>query len=466
MRPKRRPSSRRSPPSAVAATSRWSATNSSRSPDEAPSSSPGRLRALLPEELRDRGAPLARLLDRRPRDRLAAVALDDLVEPVELRARQRLVARVDRAHDAAAAEDRLEDLEVRSAQRVADVDDLQSEAPVGAVGTPAQHRLVVGQALPRRRGHVEAGQREHLRHEALHDAEDVVLLHEAHLDVELRELRLAVGARVLVAKAAGDLVVALVAAHHQQLLEELRRLWQRVPGARLAAVGDEEVAGALRRRAREDRRLDLQEVLGRQRLAHRADDGVAQDERVAHALAAQVEHPVAQAQHLVDRRVLVDRERRRLRLRERRDLGDLHLDLAGRDVRVDVLRRAAHDLALRGQDVLGTQPLGGRERLGLVGVEDELDDPGAVAEVDEDEPAVVATAVHPAGDARARSGAAGVQVAGPGVAVRVRPWRLLHLSGPSRDVRSGTVGCRRRQARTQDGRQAGGLSLSEDAARR
>ena len=439
MRPKRRPSSRRSPPSAVAATSRLVGDEQQQVPGRRAQHLAGRLRALLPEELRDRGAPLARLLDRRPGDRLAAVALDDLVEPVELRARQRLVARVDRAHDAAGAEHRLEDLEVRSAQRVADVDDLQAEAPVGAVGSPAQHRLVVGQALPRRRGHVEAGQREHLRHEALHDVEDVVLLHEAHLDVELRELRLAVGPRVLVAKAAGDLVVALVAAHHQQLLEELRRLRQRVPGARLAAVGDEEVAGALRRRAREDRRLDLQEVLGRQRLAHRADDGVAQDERVAHALAAQVEHPVAQAQHLVDRRVLVDRERRRLRLRERRDLGDLHLDLAGRDVRVDVLRRAAHDLALRGEDVLGTQPLGGRERLGLVGVEDELDDPGAVAEVDEDEPAVVATAVHPAGDARARSGAAGVQIAGPGVAVRVRPWRLLHQPIPrSRRMRTTT----------------------------
>ena len=42
------------------------------------------------------------------------------------------------------------------------------------------------------------------------------------------------------------------------------------------------------------------------------------------------------------------------------------------------------------------------ERLGvgLVGIEDELDEPGPVAQVDEDQAAVVAAAVHPAGEPR------------------------------------------------------------------
>ena len=52
--------------------------------------------------------------------------------------------------------------------------------------------------------------------------------HEAHLDVELGELRLAIAAQVLVAEAARDLEVAVVAGDHQQLLELLRRLRQRV----------------------------------------------------------------------------------------------------------------------------------------------------------------------------------------------------------------------------------------------
>ena len=52
--------------------------------------------------------------------------------------------------------------------------------------------------------------------------EHVVLRHEAHLRIELHELVLPVGPEVLVAKTAGDLVVAIDARHHQQLLEQLR----------------------------------------------------------------------------------------------------------------------------------------------------------------------------------------------------------------------------------------------------
>ena len=84
-----------------------------------------------------------------------------------------------------------------------------------------------------------------------------------HLDVELGELGLAVGAEVLVAVAAGDLVVALHAGDHEQLLEQLRGLRQGVPGARLQARGHQEVARALGRRAGEGRGLDLEEVLRR-----------------------------------------------------------------------------------------------------------------------------------------------------------------------------------------------------------
>ena len=74
---------------------------------------------------------------------------------------------------------------------------------------------------------------------------------EAHLDVELGELEPAVGARGLVAEAAHDLVVAVLAAHHQQLLQLLRRLRQRVERARLQAGRHQEVARTLRGAARQ-----------------------------------------------------------------------------------------------------------------------------------------------------------------------------------------------------------------------
>ena len=55
-------------------------------------------------------------------------------------------------------------------------------------------------------------------------------------------------------------------------------------------------------------------------------------------------------------------------------------------------------------------------------MEDELDDPGAVAQVDEDQAAVVAAAMDPAGDAHVLADACGVELAGPGVAIRIGAW--------------------------------------------
>ena len=114
--------------------------------------------------------------------------------------------------------------------------------------------------------------REHVRHQPLVGLDHVLDLDERHLDVELGEVGLAVGAQVLVAEAAGDLVVALEPGHHQELLEELRRLRQRVEGALLEAARDEEVAGALGCRAGQDRRLDLDEAVAVELLAHRRDE--------------------------------------------------------------------------------------------------------------------------------------------------------------------------------------------------
>ncbi len=63
---------------------------------------------------------------------------------------------------------------------------------------------------------------------------------------------------------------------------------------------------------------------------------------------------------------------------------------------------------------------------GVLGMEHELDDSRPVADVDEDQTAVVAAAVHPPGDARLRVRTVGGQLAAPGVAVAVRTRRVLH----------------------------------------
>ena len=220
-----------------------------------------------------------------------------------------------------------------SPQRVAEVADLEAEPHVGAVRAEPRDRLVVGHARETAARSCTPPAAKAAVMTPSVTLHHVLLRHERHLQVELRELELAIRAQRLVAEAARDLVVALVAGDHQQLLEQLRRLRQRVEAAALHAARHHEVARALGRRARQDRRLDVEEAGGVEVVAHRARDVVAQLERALHRLAAQVEVAVAQAQRLVDLRLLVDREGRRLGAREHLVVRRADLDLAGRPSR-------------------------------------------------------------------------------------------------------------------------------------
>ncbi len=125
--------------------------------------------------------------------------------------------------------------------------------------------------------------------------EHVVLRDERQLDVELIELaRRAIGARVLVAEAGRDLEVAVEAGHHQQLLELLRRLRQRVELAGMNAARHEVVARAFGRARREDRRLELEKPLLVHAPADARDHLRAQHDVRVQLLAAQIEEAVAQ----------------------------------------------------------------------------------------------------------------------------------------------------------------------------
>src|SRR3712207_9153072 len=68
-----------------------------------------------------------------------------------------------------------------------------------------------------------------------------------------------------------------------------------------------------------------------------------------HTRAAEVEPAVAQAERLVDP-LLVELKRERRTARDHLERVDLDLDLARREARVHVLRRATDDLALGAQD--------------------------------------------------------------------------------------------------------------------
>src|SRR5690606_8892711 len=91
-------------------------------------------------------------------------------------------------------------------------------------------------------------------------------------------------------------------------------------------------------------------------------------------------------------------ERRRLRLVQHRKRAREQLDLAARERRVHGAGRTVAHSALDGDDELRAQALGLGKHLGLVGIEDDLQQSLAVAQIDEDDAAVIAAAMNPAGD--------------------------------------------------------------------
>ena len=171
----------------------------------------------------------------------------------------------------------------------------QVDAQIGLVGSVGLQRVEVGDAPEGRFGRdmVRSVLRENRRQHLLTDVEHILLRGEGHLHVELVELTgAAVAAGVLVAEAGGDLEVAVEARGHEELLELLRRLGQRVELSRVFPRGHEIVSGALRRGGGQDRRSDLYKPLLGHGAAQRGDDVAAQQDIPLHRRVAQVEVPV------------------------------------------------------------------------------------------------------------------------------------------------------------------------------
>ena len=230
----------------------------------------------------------------------------------------------------------------------------------------------------------------------LHQREQLLTVREGQLDIQLRQLLEPVGAQILVPEAAGDLEVALEPGDHEQLLVGLRRLRQREEAAGLQPRRDDEVARALGSLLGEDRRLDVDEAGALHLRADDRDRPRARADVALHLRPPQVEPAVADPQRLVDV-LLVELERQRLGARDDPELVHLQLDLAGRQVRVDGVGRPRRDLALGAEHELVPDLVRDLRRLGsALGVDHELRKPALVAEVDEDEPAVVAPLGRPA----------------------------------------------------------------------
>ncbi len=360
----------------------------------------------LREELRHRRVEPSVLLHSHPHESVGAELLGALGERVEAAAAHRALAR----HPDALHHFSLEGAELGRFEALAHVEELEAEARVGLVDAEPVHRL-----LPRHTPERGCTLAPHGRDRALHRLRDgghhVVGVGEAHLHVVLHELELAIGARVLVAQASGDLEVPVEASDHQQLLEQLRALRQGVERTGLEPRRHHEVARSLRRGRDQHRRLDLDELL----LGHRVPHGVVHHrphaEVALHAVAPEVEIPVLEPERLVGLDAL-ERDRRRLGRVEHFQPRRGNLDLPRCQLRVDgSLRTVTHD-AVDPDHILGAQLVRVRP-VGSVRVDDDLHDAGGVAHVEEHDAAVVTTTRHPAAHADLLVDVLGAQIAAP-----------------------------------------------------
>ena len=126
-------------------------------------------------------------------------------------------------------------------------------------------------------------------------------------------------------------------------------------------------------------------------------DFAAQDEVFLHDVAAQVDGAVFEADFFGDV-VFVQLEGQRLGFGEDGELFAEDFDFAAGKVGVFGTGGAQADAAFDGKAVFVAYLFGEREGVCGVGVDDDLYEAAAVAQVDEDDAAVVAATVYPAGN--------------------------------------------------------------------
>ena len=252
------------------------------------------------------------------------------------------------------------------------------------------------------RGGTSAHGREDVRDDRLYGPHHVGRCHEGHLEVDLREFGLSIGAQVLVPEAAHDLVVAVDPAHHQDLLEQLGGLGQRVERPSLHPARHQVVARALRRGAGENRRFHLDEPGIFQTRPHHAGDLVAEAKALLHGGTTEIEVAILQAQLLIDLvrnfRVIHRKREHVGRIQEdqrcRRDF-----DFSGGDFGIVRPRRAGADLASNLHHAFTAESCRLLEKLfrQIRGIKNGLSAALTVADVYKNQAAQVAARVDPTG---------------------------------------------------------------------
>ena len=162
----------------------------------------------------------------------------------------------------------------------------------------------------------------------------------------------------------------------------------------MGAAGHQIVAGAFRGGLGQHRGFDVHEAVLLQELAQRADDPGAQPQPLLHLRPAQIEIAIAQP-HFLGGILVVQLERQRLGSVENLQLAGQHLHRPGSQVGILGTFGPPPHPSNYPQHVFVAHPLGVGEGIRCIGVDHDLYQTLAVAQVDEDHAAMIAAAMRP-----------------------------------------------------------------------
>src|SRR5690606_6566263 len=106
--------------------------------------------------------------------------------------------------------------------------------------------------------------------QSLKSLKHIFLLYETHFAIDLRKLRLTIGAKIFVAKAFYNLIITIITAYHQQLLKSLRTLRQRIKLSFVHTRGYNEITRAFGGGFDKKRCLNIPEALRIEVIPHRS----------------------------------------------------------------------------------------------------------------------------------------------------------------------------------------------------
>ena len=249
---------------------------------------------------------------------------------------------------------------------------------------------------------LESGLFKYPNQQRFDDLKNAVLLRKTHLQIDLSEFRLTVSAQVFVAEAAHNLEILFIASNHQKLFENLRRLRQGVKLTRVDAARHQKIASPFGSGLGHKGRFNFQKAHLVQFLPSGKGHLRTQNNVALHAGPTQIHVTVFQTRVFVNVVGIIHGERRSAALIEDPHFVHKQFYFTSVQSRVNGIGSAQQNFAFHGHHKFRAQHF----RLGVdcginVRFKNNLGDAEAIPQVNEDDSAQIAAAVHPSHHQRA-----------------------------------------------------------------